>query len=105
MNERGCEAGAGLPGSEKFGNTGTLDWYVFAGGELRAVARNIFLDGNTCKDSHSVERERFVADLQVGVTVLLDRVRLTYTHVFVSPEFEEQSRWDQFGAVTLRLNF
>ena len=93
----------GLPGSETFGRSGVLDWYVFAGGEMRAVARNIFIDGNTWKDSHSVDREPFVADLQVGFAVLFDRVRVTYTHVFVSPEFEEQSQWDQFGAVTLSV--
>ncbi len=93
----------GLPGSETFGRTGRLDWYLFTGGELRAVARNIFLDGNTWKDSHSVDREPFVADLQLGVAVLFERVRLTYTHVFVSPEFEEQSQWDQFGALTLSV--
>lgn len=95
----------GLPGSESFGRSGTLDWYVFAGGEFRAVAHNIFVDGNTWKDSHSVDREPFVADLQLGFAVLFDRVRLTYTHVFVSPEFKEQSQWDQFGALTLGWKF
>ncbi len=93
----------GLPGSETFGRTGRLDWYLFAGGELRGVARNIFIDGNTGKDSHRVDREPFVADLQLGFAVLFERVRLTYTHVFVSPEFEEQSQWDQFGALTLSV--
>jgi hypothetical protein len=95
----------GLPGSETFGRTGTLDWYVFAGGELRAVARDIFLDGNTWKDSHSVGREPFVADLQTGFALLFNRFRLTYTHVFVSPEFKQQSQWDQYGALTLSFNF
>jgi len=95
----------GLPGSEKFGRTGALDWYVFAGGELRAVARDIFLDGNTWKDSHGVDREPFVVDLQTGFSLRFDRYRLTYTHVFVSPEFTQQSQWDQYGALTLSVNF
>jgi hypothetical protein len=95
----------GLPGSETFGRTGALDWYVFAGGELRAVARDIFLDGNSWKDSHSVDREPFVADLQTGFALLFDRFRLSYTHVFVSPEFKQQSQWDQYGALTLSFNF
>jgi hypothetical protein len=95
----------GLPGSESFERTGSLDWYVFAGAELRAVAHDIFLDGNTWKDSHSVDREPFVADLQAGLALLFDRFRLTYTHVFVSPEFRQQSQWDQYGAITLSFNF
>lgn len=95
----------GLPGSETFGRTGALDWYLFAGGELRAVAHDIFLDGNSWKDSHSVDKEFLVADLQTGFALLFDRFRLTYTHVFVSPEFRQQSQWDQYGALTLSLNF
>lgn len=95
----------GLPGSETFGRTGTLDWYLFAGGELRAVAHDIFLDGNSWKDSHSVDKEYLVADLQTGFALLFDRFRLTYTHVFVSPEFRQQSQWDQYGALTLSLKF
>lgn len=31
--------------------------YVFAGAEGRGVASNIFLDGNTFEDSHTVDRE------------------------------------------------
>lgn len=95
----------GLPGSEAFGQTGNLDWYVFAGGALRLVARDIFLDGNTWKDSHSVEKEPIVVDLQTGFALLFNRFRLTYTHVFVSPEFRQQSQWDQYGALTLGVNF
>ena len=95
----------GLPGSETFGLTDGLDWYVFAGGELRAVARDIFLDGNSWKDSHSVDKEPFVVDLQTGFALLFNRFRLTYTHVFVSPEFKQQSQWDQYGALTLGFNF
>jgi len=95
----------GLPGAETFGRTGGLDWYLFAGGELRAVARDIFLDGNSWKDSHSVDKEPLVVDLQTGFALLFNRFRLTYTHVFVSPEFRQQSQWDQYGALTLSLNF
>lgn len=94
----------GLPGSEAFDVQGKLDWYLFSGVEGRAVARNIFLDGNTWKDSHSVDRRPFVADMQVGFAVLFKHTRVTYTHVFVSPEFNEQRQWDQFGALTLSFN-
>ena len=95
----------GLPGSETFGRTGGLDWYLFAGGELRAVARDIFLDGNSLKDSHSIDKEPLVVDLQSGFALLFNHFRLTYTHVLVSPEFRQQSQWDQYGALTLSLNF
>jgi len=37
-------------------------WVLFAGVDGRAVARDIFLDGNTFKDSASVDKKNFVAD-------------------------------------------
>ena len=95
----------GLPGSERFSQRGTFDWYLFAGLEGRAVARNIFLDGNTWKDSHRVDRRPFVMDGQLGLALIYGKTRLTYTHVLVSPEFNEQRQWDQYGALTLGINF
>ncbi len=91
----------GVPGSEGFERVETVDWYVFAGLEGRYVLRNIFLDGNTWKDSHSVEKRPFVIDMQVGGAILIGSTRLTYTHVIMSPEFNEQREWDHFGALTL----
>jgi len=37
--------------------------YLFAFVDGRAVGRDIFLDGNTFTDSHSVTRKTFVGDL------------------------------------------
>lgn len=95
----------GLPGSESFERKGRADWYVFAGVEGRYVARNIFLDGNSWKDSHSVDRRPFVLDTQLGFALLVNRIRLTYTHVIMSPEFNKQRAWDQYGALTLGAKF
>lgn len=95
----------GLPGSEGFSRSGILDWYLFAGAEGRAVARNIFLDGNSFVDSHGVDRIPFVADVQVGMALLFSDFRLTYTQTFISPEFKKQTEWDHFGAVTLSFKF
>lgn len=64
------------------------EFYVFAGAEGRGVARNIFLDGNTFEDSHSVDREPFVHDLTAGASVRWRDWRLTYTFVRRSGEFE-----------------
>nr|WP_240790044.1 lipid A deacylase LpxR family protein [Roseomonas sp. HF4] len=52
------------PQSDEFG------WYVFGGVEGRAVARDIFLDGNTWAESRSVISRPLVADLQAGVAVI-----------------------------------
>ena len=97
--------GPSLSSSESFSNEGRPGWYVFAGADARYVARNIFLDGNSFTDSHSVPKEHLIADFQLGVVATLRSVRLSYTHVFRSPEFETQSQFDQFGAFTASWMF
>ena len=82
-----------------------LDWYVFGGVEGRAVARNIFLDGNTFRDSHSVDKFPLVGDVNVGIAFTYGRTRLSYTLVHRSKEFEGQDRADLFGAVSLATRF
>jgi len=80
-------------------------WYAFAGAEGRMVVHNIFLDGNTFADSHSVDRIPIVADMQLGFAVVVRDVRLAFTHVFRSREFEGQRRADRYGAVSISARF
>lgn len=94
-----------LPGSGFFAPTNNFAWYLFAGLEGRAVARNIFLDGNTFKDSRSVDKEPLVGDLQWGAALSWRRVRFSYTHVVRTREFATQSGSDQFGAFSLSMSF
>lgn len=94
-----------LPGSDFFIPTKDFSWYLFAGFEGRAVARNIFLDGNTFSDSHSVDREVFTGDIQMGLSVILYETRVSYTHTFRAQEFREQESNSQFGAITVSRRF
>lgn len=99
-----------LPGSAFFQTsapegTTPFGWYVFAGIEGRYMLNNIFLDGNTFQDSHSVDKIPLVADLQAGLAIILDRWRVTYTHVLRTREFHQQDRPDRFGAVSISVNF
>lgn len=84
----------------------TFSWYLFGGVEGRAMARNIFLDGNTFTDSHSVDKKPFVADLTAGVALTYSKVRLSYALVYRTKEFDEQTNdGDMFGTVTLGIRF
>jgi hypothetical protein len=76
-------------------------WYLFAGVEGRIVARNIFLDGNTFVDSHRVDKEPLVADLQFGFAYQLRGVRLAVSNIWRSPEFDGQLEPTQFGGINL----
>jgi len=94
-----------LPGSGFFVPQDGFGWYLFAGVEGRAVARNIFLDGNTFRDSRSVDKEPLVGDLQFGIALTWRNVRLSYTHVLRTREFETQDEADNFGAFSLSVRF
>jgi lipid A 3-O-deacylase len=75
-------------------------WDVFLGTEGRAVARNIFLDGNTFQNSRSVVKEIAVADLIVGTELFeMGRFRFGFSLVARTPEFRKQTGMDYFGSI------
>jgi lipid A 3-O-deacylase len=94
-----------VPGSDFFVPTEKIGGYAFAGLEGRAVARDIFLDGNTFRDGPSVDKEIFVGGLQAGLAATYGRYRLSYTHVLQSREFKTQRNNSQYGAVSLAIRF
>ncbi len=97
--------GPSVPGTGYFVPRADIGWYLFAGIEGRAVARNIFLDGNTFQDGPSVAKKPLVADLQAGTVLTYDAVRLSYTHVLRTKEFVTQRHPEQFGALTLSVRW
>jgi hypothetical protein len=79
--------------------------YFFAGTDLRAVARNIFLDGNTFTSSHHVAKKTLVADVNGGIALMYGRYRVSYTHVLRTREFYSQERRQHFGSLTFAVTF
>ena len=82
-----------------------LGAYIFARVDGRAVARNIFLDGNTYSSSHSVDSKVFVADLSGGVAVNYKNTKLAYALVYRTEEFKGQDGGQVFGTVSLNWTF
>jgi len=72
---------------------------------VRAVARDIFLDGNTFSDSHSVDKNYLVADVAGGLAVSYRSVIVTWTQVRRSKEFKEQENSHSFGAIAISYSF
>ena len=88
---------AGTPGAAK-----VLRGYLFAGGGIRGVARDIFLDGNTFAAGPRVDKVPVVFEAQAGVSVtLFERLRMTYQGTYRTPEFHGQDEPDQFAGVSL----
>lgn len=90
------------PGGENSTNGGgprRFGAYVYASSEARVVIRDIFLDGNTWRASHSVDKRPLVADLNLGFVLHWPHFRLTYTQNYRTKEFYGQPRRDVFGSV------
>jgi lipid A 3-O-deacylase len=94
-----------LPGSDYFEPTSGLGAYIFAGAEGRAIARNLFLDGNSFEPSRSVDKMNLVGDLVLGAAITFDSFRLAFTHDIRTREYKTQPAADQFGAVDLSFRF
>ncbi|MCF8720994.1 lipid A deacylase LpxR family protein [Nitrospina gracilis] len=99
----------GTQGSDFFDTGGhhrkKLMAYLYTGVEGRAIAQNIFLDGNTFRTSHAVNKRYLVGDWQFGGALAYDCVRLAYTIVYRSQEFKGEFEPDIFGSVTLSVRF
>lgn len=96
----------GVGGSEWFRPAGPgCNCYLFAGLEGRGIARDIFLDGNTFRDSVSIDKEYFVYDAKLGAVAIIGPARVSVTHVFRSKEYKGQPKPDQFGALTVTFAY
>jgi hypothetical protein len=77
--------------------------YLFTAATGRYVLQDIFLDGNTFKDSHSVEKENLVGALKAGIVVGIKGLELGYAASVVTKQFEEQNGAAHNGVVFIRF--
>lgn len=77
--------------------------FMRTGGRL--VLRNIFLDGNTWRSSHSVDKNYWVGDLSAGITIVLKSFELTASNHYRTREFKGQDRADSYGSATIGFRF
>ena len=80
--------------------TAGAGWHLFLDLETRAVARNIFLDGNTHTESHRVKKEPVIGEIRTGLELTLGRFGLTLTTAIRSREFVGQREPDRYGALS-----
>lgn len=84
---------------------GDFGIYAYARVTGQAVARNIFIDGNTFADSHSVPREDFVATLQAGLALRYKWFEAGWSTTWRSRQFEGQREPHEFGALYATIRF
>lgn len=82
-----------------------LNWYFFGGVQSRLVLRNIFLDGNSFRNSARVNKRNLVHDFQIGAAVRWEGLRLSWTMVRRTEEFAGQADPHTFAAITLTARY
>jgi hypothetical protein len=95
-----------IPGTGYFTHGDHPVYTLSLGAQERAVARNIFLDGNTFTDSPvTVQKRNFVSDLQAGAGVSWGKYSLAYTTVYRTKEFYGQNKGQLFGGLNFSFKY
>ncbi|MBT4889524.1 MAG: lipid A deacylase LpxR family protein, partial [Rhodospirillales bacterium] len=77
--------------------------FLFATAQGKYVARDIFLDGNTFRDSHSVSKRPWVADVSLGISLLAGPVNISYSSALRTREFDGQDHNSRYGSLTISM--
>jgi lipid A 3-O-deacylase len=82
---------------------GSTNWGVhgFISTDGRWVLHDIFLDGNTFRSSHSVDKRALVADVSIGVATTIDRWKLSYATIWRSKQFKSQKNTHSYGSFAI----
>jgi len=102
---RPAYSGTGYFAAERAHDVG-LGFDCFIGTQVRAIARNIFLDGNSFAPSRSVQKNYLVADLILGTELFYsNNFRISATGLVRSSEFHHQGGWDKFASLHCSFEF
>lgn len=73
-------------------------WSLFLNGAVGSniVARDIFLDGNTFKSSHSIEKNNFTAYGSLGVTARYKSFSIDYFHNYYTKEYKTRGKHESY---------
>ncbi|MFP4532386.1 MAG: lipid A deacylase LpxR family protein [Desulfobacterales bacterium] len=79
--------------------------HLFFSANGRAVLRDIFLDGNTFRDSHSVDKKPFVGTFMTGIGFIGGSFKTVLAYVYQTESFEEQKDPQVFGSVSFAYRY
>lgn len=83
---------------------GAISFHTFAAIDGRRVLRDITLDGNTFRDSHSIDREDWVGDFSLGAALIVGAWKISYAHTARSRTFKGGDR-QIFGSINVSLTY
>jgi len=82
-----------------------LGIFAFAGINGKAVGQDIFLDGNTFRDSHDIKKNNFYGEFEAGLGIRWGRFKVSYTHTFVTSQYKNQNDGQGLGSIATSYSF
>jgi hypothetical protein len=99
-----------MPTKPKHLSKSLSNWSAFfnlaSGANL--VGRDIFLDGNTFADSHSVDKNYMNAYISAGITLRYKRFFIDFMHNYYSKEYKERGlhrEYKGYSSLIFTYNF
>ncbi len=78
---------------------------LFAAADARGVARDLFLQGNTFRDSPGVTPTRIVRSGTLGIAWGIGPFSASFGQVWLSPEFRERARFHRTSSLLIAWTF
>jgi len=79
--------------------------HAFASFDARLVGRDIFLDGNTFENSHSVDKKHLVGEAALGLSFIYGGSKISYAQTFRSKEHDLQPNYHSYGSIAFSYTF
>ncbi len=79
--------------------------HMFFSAGSKVVFRNIFLDGNTFRDSHSVEKEPVLGIFSGGIGLITGRIKTVLMYIYQTKSFKCQKSPQRFGSISISYQY
>ena len=86
-------------------NNSPYGWYLFLNASASYVANDIFIDGNTFQDSHSVDLIHTQATVSAGIMANIYDFSILYTLLYSTDEYEGQAEPSRYGSIAITYHF
>lgn len=80
-------------------------WYIFANLSGSYVLNDIFINGNTFEDSHSVALTHWQAGVAIGAQLNISQWNFIYSMIYTTDQYETQTEDTRFGTLSVTYNF
>lgn len=88
-----------------FREEGGRSLYLYGGLTGTAVLRNIFLDGNTIRESHKVDKYPMTVDVFLGLSLRIKRIHVFLEYVYWTKRFKTETKSQILGSLNLIYSF